>query len=113
MIGPSKEEIFRTNVGYAKMMLKQPKLDEYLDWFSVNGLPAEPSAIEQAAWELLGLHEDKTPLLNVAFQRWQDGEPNEFFDRITQPIDLSKCIDLTGLRDKEFLRALLGPRDEP
>lgn len=52
---PSDADIWRSNVGYAKMMFKAPKLEEYRDWFESQGIPINPNCIEQAALELLGL----------------------------------------------------------
>ncbi len=55
MSGPSDADIFRTNVGYAKMSLKAAKLEEYREWFESQGIPDEPNCVEQAALEMLGL----------------------------------------------------------
>jgi hypothetical protein len=54
-------------------------------------------------------HQDITTLMiNSSMQRWKDGEQNEFFDRITQPIDLANCVDLTGLSNEEVIKSLFG-----
>jgi hypothetical protein len=52
-------------------------------------------------------HQDITTLMiNHSYANWHQGEPNEFFDRITQPVDLSRCVDLSGLSDEDFIKAL-------
>lgn len=47
------EEIYRKNVSFAKMILTPSKLEEYREWFIINGIPKEPTPLETAALELL------------------------------------------------------------
>lgn len=49
-----------------------------------------------------------TLMINASLRQWQAGEENEFFDRITQPIDLDKCLSLTGMTDAEIIASLLN-----
>jgi hypothetical protein len=52
--GPTEADIFRTNVGYAKMGMKPKKLQEYKEWFELFGIPEKPDCLDQAALEMLG-----------------------------------------------------------
>lgn len=48
-----------------------------------------------------------TLMINDSMRRWNAGEENPFFDRIST-IDLTDTEDLSGLSDADFIKRLVG-----
>lgn len=55
MMTPTLDDIFRTNVAWAKTGMTKERLERYREVFLADGVPVSPTALETAAIELLRL----------------------------------------------------------